>query len=77
MLVATWNDIESDLFDKYKDECGNYMAFVATIEKVIMENVSDSEDSSDDEVPKKLTLQEAYDKLCTEYIKFEKTSHLC
>ena len=35
------------------------------------------EDSSDDEVPKKLTLQEAYDKLCTEFIKSEKTSHLC
>ena len=76
MLVATWNDIESDLFDKYKDECGNYMAF-ATTDKVIVKNASDSEDSSDDEVPKKLTLQEAYDKLCTEYIKFEKTSHLC
>ena len=42
-----------------------------------MENISDCEDSSDDEVPKKLTLQEAYDKLCTEYIKSEKTSHLC
>ena len=76
MLVATWNDIESDLFDKYKDECGNYMAFAIT-DKVIVKNASDSEDSSDDEVPKKLTLQEAYDKLCTEYIKFEKTSHLC
>ena len=24
-----------------------------------------------------MTLQEAYDKLCTEFIKFEKTSHLC
>ena len=42
-----------------------------------MENISDCEDSSDDEVPEKLTLQEAYDKLCTEYIKSEKTSHLC
>ena len=42
-----------------------------------MEGVSDSEDSSNDEVPKKLTFQEAYDKLCTEFIKFEKTSHLC
>ena len=42
-----------------------------------MESASNSEDSSDDEVPKKLTLQEAYDKLCTEFIKFEKTSHLC
>ena len=34
-------------------------------------------DSSDDEVPKKMTLQEAYDKLCIEFIKSEKTSHLC
>ena len=42
-----------------------------------MENVSDSKDSSDDEAPKKLTLQEAYDKLCTEYIKSENTSYLC
>ena len=24
-----------------------------------------------------MTLQEAYDKLCTEFIKSEKTSHLC
>ena len=76
MLVATWNDIESDLFDKYKDECGNYMAF-ATTDKVIVKNASDSENSSDDEVPKKLTFQEAYDKLCPESIKSEKTSHLC
>ena len=29
------------------------------------------------EVPKKLTLQDAYDKLCTKFIKSEKTSHLC
>ena len=42
-----------------------------------MESVSDSEDSSDDEVTKKKTLQEAYDKLCTKFIKSEKTSHLC
>ena len=53
------------------------MAFVALIDKVIVENVSDNEDSSDDEVPKKLTLQEAYDKLCTKFTKSEKTSHLC
>ena len=52
------------------------MAFAATTNKVIMESSSDSEDSSDDEIPKKLTLQEAYDKLCTEFIKSEKTSHL-
>ena len=68
MLVATWNDIESDLFDKYKDECGNYMAFAIT-DKVIVKNASDSEDSFNDKVLEKLTLQEAYDKLCTEYIK--------
>ena len=52
------------------------MAFAATTDKLIMENASDSEDSFDDEVPKKLTLEEAYDKLCTKYIKFEKISHL-
>ena len=44
---------------------------------MIVESTSDSEDSSDDKIPKKLTLQEAYDKLCTEFIKSEKTSHLC
>ena len=77
VLVTTLSDSESDLFDKDEDECGHYMAFAATTDKVIMESASDSEDSSDDEVPKKLTLQEAYDKLCTEFIKSEKTSHLC
>ena len=45
------------------------MAFVATTNKVIVMIASDNEDSSDDEVPKKMTLQEAYDKLCTEFIK--------
>ena len=50
---------------------------VVTSDKVIVESAYDSEDSSDDEVPKKMTLQEAYDKLCTEFIKSEKTSHLC
>ena len=45
------------------------MAFAATTDKVIVESASDSEDSSNDEVPKKLTLQKAYDKLCTEFIK--------
>ena len=53
------------------------MAFAAITNKVIVESASDSEDSSDDEVPQKLTLQEAHDKLCTKFIKFEKTSHLC
>ena len=53
------------------------MAFVAATNKVIVMSASDNEDSSDDEVPKKMTLQEAYDKLCTEFIKSKKTSHLC
>ena len=53
------------------------MAFATITDKVIMESASDSEDSSDDEVPKKVTLQETYDKLCTEFIKSEKTFHLC
>ena len=59
------------------DECGHFMAFAATTDMVIVESASDSEDSSDDEVPKKLTLPKAYDKLRTEFIKSEKTSHLC
>ena len=59
------------------DECSHFMAFAATIDNMIVENTSNSKDSSDDEVPKKTTLQEAYDKLCTEFIKSEKTSHLC
>ena len=42
-----------------------------------MESASDSEDSSNDKVPKKMTLQEAYDKLCIKFIKSEKTSHIC
>ena len=53
------------------------MAFSASTDKVIVESASDSEDSSNDEVPKKMTLQEAYDKLCIEFIKSEKTSHIC
>ena len=53
------------------------MAFAAITNKVIVESTSDSEESSDDEVPKKITLQETYDKLCTEFIKSEKTSHRC
>ena len=58
------------------DECHHGMAFAALTDKVIMESASDSEDSSVDEVPKKLTLRKAYDKLCTEFIKSKKTSHL-
>ena len=77
VLVATLSDFESDLSDEYKDECGHYVAFVATTDKVIMESASDNEDSFDDKVPKKLTFQEAYDKLCTEFIKSEKTSYFC
>ena len=42
-----------------------------------METASDNEDAFDDEVLKKLTLQEAYDKLCTKFIKSKKTSYLC
>ena len=59
------------------DEWGHFIAFAAITDKVIVESASDSEDSSNDEVLKKTTLQEAYDKLCTEFIKSEKTSHLC
>ena len=58
-------------------ECSHVMAFVASTDKVIVKSASDNEDSSDDKAPKKMTLQEAYDKLCTEFIKSEKTSHLC
>ena len=59
------------------DECGHFMDFAATTNKVIVKSASDSENSSDDEVPKKMTFQEAYDKLCIEFIKSEKTSHFC
>ena len=45
------------------------MAFAASTDKVIVESASNNEDSFDDDVPKKMTLQEAYDKLCTEFIK--------
>ena len=76
-LVATWSDIENDSFDEYVDECSHVMAFIASSDKVIVESASDSEDSSSDEVFKKMTLPEAYDKLCTEFIKSKKTSHLC
>ena len=39
------------------DECGHFMAFATTTDKVIVESASDSENSSDDEVPKKMTLR--------------------
>ena len=57
------------------NECGHFIAFATITDKVIMKSASDSEDSSDDKVSKKITLQEAYDMLCTEFIKSEKTSH--
>ena len=76
-LVATWSDTENDSSDEYVDECGHFMTFAVTTDKVIVESASDSEDSFDDEVLKKLTFQEAYDKLCTKFIKSKKTSHLC
>ena len=53
------------------------MVFATTIDKLIVASTSDSEDSSDNEVYKKMTLQEAYNKLCTKFIKFEKTSYRC
>ena len=76
-MVATWSDTENDSSDEYVGECSHVMAFAASTDKVIVESANDNEDSSDDEVPKKMTLQEAYDKLCIEFIKSEKTSHLC
>ena len=68
-MIATWNDTGNDSFDEYVGECSHVIAFAASTDKVIVESASDSEDSSDDEVPKKMTLQEAYDKLCTKFIK--------
>ena len=76
-LIATWSDTENDSSDEHVDECSHVMAFVASTDKVIVESASDSEDSFDNEVSKKMTFQEAYDKLCTEVIKSEKISHLC
>ena len=57
--VKIENGSENDPSDEYEDECGYYMVFAAVIDKVIVKNASDSEDSSNNEVPKKLTLQEA------------------
>ena len=51
-LVATWSDTENDSSDECVDKCGHFMAFAASTDKVIMESDSDSEDSSDDELPK-------------------------
>ena len=55
-LVATWNDTENDSSNEYVDECSHVMAFAASTDKVIVESASDSKDSSDDEVPKKIAL---------------------
>ena len=54
-LVATWSDTENDSSDEYVGECSHVMAFAASTNKVIMESASESEDSSNDEVPKNLT----------------------
>ena len=55
-LVATWSDTDNDSSNEYVDECSHVMAFAASTDKVIVESASDSKYSSDDEVPKKLTL---------------------
>ena len=47
-LIATWSDTKNDSSDEYVDKCGHFMAFAATTNKVIVENASDSKDSSDD-----------------------------
>ena len=54
-LIATWSDTKNDSSDEYVDECGHFMAFATTTDKVIVESASDNGDYSDDEVPKKLT----------------------
>ena len=55
-LVATLSDTENDSSDEYVDECGHFMAFATTTDKVIMESPSGNVDSSNDEVPKKITI---------------------
>ena len=55
-LVATGSDTENDFSDEYVGECSHVMAFAASTDKVIVDSASDSKDSSDDKVPKKLTL---------------------
>ena len=56
-LVATWSDTENDSSDEYVGECSHIIAFAASTDKVIVESASDSEDSFDYEVPKKLTFK--------------------
>ena len=58
-MVATWSVTENDSFDEYVDECRHVMAFAAITDKVIVESTSNSDDSFNDEIPKKMTLQEA------------------
>ena len=58
-MIATWSDTENHSSDEYVDECSHVMAFAAITDKVIMESASDSEDSSDDEVLKKMIIQGA------------------
>ena len=55
-LIVTWSDTKNDSSDEYVSESSHVMAFAASTDKVIMENASDSEDSFDDEVPKKMTI---------------------
>ena len=55
-LVTTWSDTENESSDEYVDECGHFMTFASIIDKVIVESASYNKDSSDDEVPKKMTL---------------------
>ena len=40
-LVTTWSDTENDSSDEYVDECGHFIAFVATTDKVIVESAGD------------------------------------
>ena len=47
-LIATWSDTKNDSSDEYVDKCGHFMAFAAITNKVIVENASDSKDSSND-----------------------------
>ena len=55
-LVATWSGTENNSSDEYVGECSHVMAFDASTDKVIVESANDNEDSSDNEVPKKMTL---------------------
>ena len=56
-LVATWSDTENDSSNEYVGECSHVIAFAASTNKVIVKSASDGEDSSDDKVSKKMTLQ--------------------